>query len=46
MTDRVKIERDARVLSITLNRADKKSALTHAMYTAMACMQRRPPAFD
>ena len=36
MTELVKIERDARVLSITLNRADKKNALTHAMYVAMA----------
>ena len=36
MTDLVKIERDGRVLSITLNRADKKNALTHAMYAAIA----------
>lgn len=36
MTDLVKIERDGRVLSIIMNRPEKKNALTHAMYAAMA----------
>ncbi len=36
MTDLVKTDRDGRVLSITMNRADKKNALTHEMYAAMA----------
>jgi enoyl-CoA hydratase/carnithine racemase len=36
MTDLVKIDRDGRVLCITMNRADKKNALTHDMYAAMA----------
>lgn len=36
MTDQVKIDRDGRVLTIAMNRADKKNALTHAMYAAMA----------
>lgn len=36
MTSLVKTERDSRVLSITMNRAEKKNALTHDMYAAMA----------
>lgn len=36
MTDLVKVELDGRVLTITMNRADKKNALTHEMYAAMA----------
>lgn len=36
MTEHLNIRRDGRVLTITMNRADKKNALTHAMYAAMA----------
>lgn len=36
MTDLVKVGRDGRVLTITINRPDKKNALTHEMYAAMA----------
>ena len=36
MTDHVITERDGRVLTVTLNRADKKNALTHDMYLAIA----------
>lgn len=36
MTNLVKTEREGRVLSIIMNRADKKNALTHEMYGAMA----------
>ncbi|MBB4632110.1 enoyl-CoA hydratase [Sphingosinicella soli] len=36
MTDHIRIERDGRVLVITMNRPEKKNALTHAMYAAMA----------
>ena len=36
MTDLIKIERDDRVLVVTMNRPDKKNALSHAMYAAMA----------
>ena len=35
MTDLVQIERDGRVLKVTLNRADKKNALTYDMYAAL-----------
>ena len=36
MTDLVKVGRDGRILTIAMNRADKKNALTHEMYAAMA----------
>lgn len=36
MTEQIKIELDAGVLSVSLNRADKKNAITQAMYTALA----------
>ena len=36
MTDHIKIENDAGVLSLTMARADKKNALTNAMYGALA----------
>ncbi|BBE36030.1 enoyl-CoA hydratase-related protein [Sphingosinicella microcystinivorans] len=36
MTDHIRIERDGRVLVVTMNRLEKKNALTHAMYAAMA----------
>lgn len=36
MTQSVKIGRDGRVLTISMNRPDKKNALTHDMYAAMA----------
>lgn len=36
MTDFVQVERKNRVLAITMNRPEKKNALTHAMYAAMA----------
>ena len=36
MTDHVRLEREGRVLVITLNRPDKKNAVTQAMYAAMA----------
>ena len=36
MTDHIRIERDGRVLVVTMNRPEKKNALTHAMYAAMA----------
>ncbi len=36
MTSFVKTDRDGRVLTITLDRPDKKNALTHAMYAAIA----------
>ncbi|MGD9799314.1 MAG: enoyl-CoA hydratase [Parvularculaceae bacterium] len=36
MTDQVITERDGRVLTVTMNRADKKNALTHDMYLAIA----------
>jgi len=36
LTTLVDIARDGRVLTITLSRADKKNALTHEMYAAMA----------
>lgn len=36
MTDNIRIERDGRVLVVTMDRPDKKNALTHAMYAAMA----------
>lgn len=36
MTNLVKTERDGRVLSIIMNRADKKNALNHEMYAAVA----------
>ena len=36
MTDLVTTKRDGRVLAVTMNRPDKKNALTHAMYTALA----------
>ena len=36
MTDHVRTERAGRVLTITLNRADKKNALTHDMYASIA----------
>lgn len=36
MTDTIRIERDGRVLVVTMNRPDKRNALTHAMYAAMA----------
>jgi len=35
MTEHVKVERDGAVLSVILNRPDKKNALTAAMYDAM-----------
>jgi enoyl-CoA hydratase/carnithine racemase len=36
MTDHVAVERSGRVLTITMNRPDKKNALTHAMYAVIA----------
>ena len=36
MVDFVKVEREGRVLIITMNRAEKKNALTHEMYGSMA----------
>lgn len=36
MTDHILIEQDNRVTTLTINRADKKNALTQAMYGAMA----------
>lgn len=36
MTELVKVDRDGRVLTIAMNRPDKKNALTHDMYAAMA----------
>lgn len=36
MTDFVRTERDGRVLVVTMDRPDKKNALTHAMYDAIA----------
>lgn len=36
MSALVKIEKDGRVLVVTMNRPDKKNALNHAMYAAMA----------
>ena len=36
MTDHIKIENDTGVLSLTMARADKKNALTNAMYGALA----------
>ncbi|MCB2114096.1 MAG: enoyl-CoA hydratase [Parvularculaceae bacterium] len=36
MSDLVATELDARVLTVTMNRADKKNALTHDMYSAIA----------
>ncbi len=36
MSDHVKTERDGRVLTILMDRPDKKNALTHAMYAAIA----------
>ena len=36
MTHHVVTERDGRVLTVTMNRADKKNALTHDMYLAIA----------
>jgi enoyl-CoA hydratase/carnithine racemase len=36
MTDLVTTGRDGAVVIVTINRPDKKNALTHAMYTAMA----------
>lgn len=36
MSELVKVEREGRVLTVILNRADKKNALTHEMYTAIA----------
>jgi len=36
MTDLVTTELDGRILTITLNRADKKNALSHEMYAAIA----------
>lgn len=36
MTSFVKTDRDGRVLTITMNRPDKKNALTHAMYASIA----------
>lgn len=36
MTDLIQTERDGAVLTLRLNRADKKNAITAAMYTAMA----------
>jgi enoyl-CoA hydratase/carnithine racemase len=36
VTDHIKIENDAGVLSLTMARADKKNALTNAMYGALA----------
>jgi enoyl-CoA hydratase/carnithine racemase len=36
MTDLVDVRREGRVMRITLNRPDRKNALTHAMYAAIA----------
>ena len=36
MTDFIRTERDGRILTIAIDRPDKKNALTHAMYAAMA----------
>ena len=36
MTSLVRTDRDGRVLTITMDRPDKKNALTHAMYAAIA----------
>ncbi|MSQ85279.1 MAG: enoyl-CoA hydratase [Alphaproteobacteria bacterium] len=40
MTDYIQTERDGAVLTIRLNRADKKNAITAAMYSAMAAALR------
>jgi enoyl-CoA hydratase/carnithine racemase len=36
MTDFIRTERDGRVLVVTMDRTDKKNALTHEMYAAIA----------
>ena len=36
MTERIKIEKRAGILSLTMARPDKKNALTNAMYGALA----------
>lgn len=36
MIDFIRTERDGRILTIAIDRPDKKNALTHAMYAAMA----------
>ncbi len=36
MTDHIKIAREGRVLALTISRPDKKNALTHTMYSALA----------
>jgi enoyl-CoA hydratase/carnithine racemase len=36
MTDHIKIENNAGILSLTMARPDKKNALTNAMYGALA----------
>ena len=36
MSDHVRVERDGPLLSITLNRPDRRNAITVAMYAALA----------
>ena len=40
MTDLIQTEQDGAILTIRLNRADKKNAITAAMYSAMADVLR------
>ncbi len=46
MTEHIKTELDAGVLSVSLNRADKKNAITQAMYAALAEATERARADD
>ncbi|WP_409018610.1 enoyl-CoA hydratase [Brevundimonas vesicularis] len=46
MTEHIKTELDAGVLSVSLNRADKKNAITQAMYAALAEATERAKADD
>lgn len=46
MSDLIGAHLDAGVLTVTLNRADKKNAITQAMYSAMAAATERARADD